>query len=159
MRHIIIDRRPKTVALEDFVAGEDKPQNKKNPSLPLARFHKLLEETNAMKDELAWAEFEAKHFLALYCLLHNHVYGTLPDEVRDHFHAAVMKVRAVLKSEFNENPVHLVEYIRWVWVREAKQLEKRDPENTFRIGWRLQFGKAFLSDYRVAKVRNSKRRQ
>jgi hypothetical protein len=130
---------------------ERRPQKKR--AMPKRDFEQLLTETNALKDRQAWSEFTPKHFVGLYCLLHQHVYKVVPDEVRDQFRPAVGASMRMLKHEFSGEQLSMVDFMRWTWRREEYKDSQRDRDSDFRIGWRLQFGRPLLSDYRVAQAR------
>lgn len=127
--------------------------------MALSDFKQLLVHTNAIKDDKAWDEFTPKNFVALYCLLHGNVYGVIPEEVRDSFSLAVGAAMRQLKNEFSGDKLRMVEFMRWTWAREKKRNATRSEDNDFRIGWRLQFGRTLLSDYRVARARKGRKVQ
>lgn len=142
------------VAFEEFVAP---PSAERPKTLPKAALERLLNDTNQLKDAGGWADMTPKHFVGLYVLLHRKVYGVDPEEVREAYTPAVRAATRVLNQEFKGSRANMVSFMRWVWNREQKRLPHRDAENTFRIGWRLQFGRQLLSDYRVYIVRRNKR--
>lgn len=162
VRRLKKEPREGCVAFEDFVALPSSERRKKaGRPKPLSApdFRRLLIETNQLKDLRGWSDFTPRNFVALYCLLHMHVYSVLPEEVRDSFRLVVNAAKRMLEIEFSNNKTRMIEFMRWSWQREAKRLKYRDPENDFRIGWRLQFGRALLSDFRVARARKGKRVQ
>lgn len=140
--------------VEDFVAPETPARSR---TLPRRQFERLLSETNALKEQQAWQSLTPKHFVALYCLLHRHVYGVVPEEVRDGYRLAVGAANRMLRNEFNGDQHAMVEFVRWVWQREQRRAKQR--EHDYRMGWRLQFGRPLLTDYRVARARAGKRVQ
>lgn len=145
------------MSLADFVAP-DAPK-KKPSAMSKQRFEELLVKTNEMKEAQQWEVFEPKHFVALYCLLHHHVYGVMPNEVRQHYAMASRKAGDMLEQEFGGERKRMVDFMRWVWSREINRNKKRDQDNDFRIGWRLQFAPTYVSDYRVARARKGKKIQ
>jgi hypothetical protein len=158
-------RRLKTEGLANVVdtetvSSEPPPKKRKfQKHLAPAAFDALMTETSVLNSEKRWDEFQAKHFVALYCMLHNHVYKVVPEEARENFKLLVKAADKMLEAHFSGKKQDMIEFVRWVWARESKRNKARDPENDFRIGWRLQFGSTFLSDYRVARARAGKKIQ
>lgn len=149
------------INFEDFVSETPTPTAKRGRPKPLSltAFKRVLLLTNELKDAKAWNEFEPKNFVALYCMLHGNVYGVIPEEVRDVFTLVVNAAKKQLKDEFSGDNKRMVEFMRWVWAREKKRNATRSEDNDFRIGWRLQFGRTLLSDYRVARARKGRKVQ
>lgn len=157
-RHI--KRRPtvgQQTSFEDFMAPDTKPRKPRVKTKD--EFMTLLVVTNELREKQDWKAFTPKHFVALYCLLHKHVYGVIPDEVRTQFNLAVRKAHTMLRSEFDGDQGRMVAFMRWVWAREMKRNKTRTADDDFRIGWRLQFASNYLSDYRVSRARRGKRVQ
>jgi hypothetical protein len=150
-----------TIEFGDFVAEPrtGSPANRKPKPLARRDFVQLLHVTNDMKERQAWAEFKPRNLVALYCLLHGHVYGVTPEEVRDHFAQATRTAKAMLEHEFDGDAGRMIEFMRWVWSREMNKLKTRDVSSDFRIGWRLQFARTMMSDYRVARARKGRKVQ
>lgn len=140
-------RRAATQVVFDEFVGE--PTGKPKPK-PKRDMEKLLHETEQLKNAGEWQSMTPKHFVALYCLLHQHVYGVLPDEVRHHWRLAVGAATRQLNQQFGGDKLRMVGFMRWAWNRERKRHEKRGDDSDFRMGWRLQFGPGMLVDYRVA---------
>ena len=148
-----------SVALEEFIAApaSEKPAStKRKVGIGASAFERLVLLTSELKEDADWDKFEAKNFVALYWMLHFHVYKVKPQEVVDMFSAAVSMAKRMLEREFSSNSAAMVQFMRWVWSKEQKSFARRDVENDFRIGWRYQFGSKLLSDYRVY-VAKSKR--
>lgn len=149
-------------SLLEFVAPDDKGKGKagKKPrAMTLRAFKSLIVETEDLKKRKEWNQFTPKHFVGMYCLLHHHVYGVFPYEVRDNYDNAVRAARRMLNSEFDQDNERMLKFMIWLWRREDRREKKRDDDNSFRIGWRLQFGRTLMVDYRVSSNRNRRRRR
>lgn len=147
----------KQIDLLNFVAPPEK--DKKRRAMSQQQFQKLLVETNDLKMTKRWDEFTPRHFVGMYCLLHHYVYSVFPHEVRDNYMLSVGAAQRMLKNEFKGDTEQMIVFMRWVWKRESEREKSRDANSTFRIGWRLQFGRQLLSDFRVAKTRGTRRRR
>lgn len=150
----------KATAFEDFVAPPAAEKKKRAPrrGLSPSQFNAVLQETRELKDLGEWSAFKPRHLVGLYCLLHAHVYGVAAEDARESFLAAQSMARRILAQDFSDNAQAAVEFMRWVWTRESKRYDRRDRDNDFRIGWRLQFGHQYLTDYRVFRARSRKKR-
>ena len=144
------------VALDDFVAP---PESKSSKPKRMSReqFAVLLIETNELKTKEDWKSFTPKHFVGLYSLLHQHVYSVVPDEIRDSYYAVIGAATRMFVHEFDRDARRMIDFIKWVWIRESKRQKYRSSDNDFRIGWRLQFGAPLLIDYRVSCARGKKK--
>lgn len=147
---------PRALDLTSFVA-ESKPRPKKPRPTPQQQFERLLQEVNALKDSCQWKAFEPRHFVGLYCLLHKHVYGVIPEEVRLEYPQAVGAAGRLLRVQFGSSQEAMVEFMRWCWNREQSRLPTRDEADTFRIGWRYQFGARLVTDFRTMQLRRTRR--
>jgi hypothetical protein len=147
---------PRQIDFLEFVApSDDKPRGKPRP-MSLRDFQKLLCETEELITSKQWGKFTPRFMVGIYCIMHHRVYGVFPHEVRDNFRSAVAAAMRMLRNEFGGNHEEMLVFIRWAWSREHKREKQRDSDNQFRIGWRLQFGRPMLSDYRVSKARGSR---
>ncbi len=139
-----------------FVAKPKKRSTKRSLSAPRNRFEDLLKQVNVMRDSCAWATFEPKHFVGLYCLLHQHVYGVIPEEVRGEYAIVVGAASRCLRMQFGGSNEAMVDFMRWTWTREKSRLPTRSEEDTFRIGWRYQFGQRLVTDFRTHQLRRQR---
>lgn len=100
--------------------------------------------------------------MGLYALCHEMVYGVLPSELEEVrlFRLASREAARLLRSSFGGDVDSAVEYLKWVWGREKGRVQwaasQSPPKERGRLGWRLSFSEAFVTDYRVAQA--SKRR-
>lgn len=149
----------KQTAFEEFGSEPEVEKKPRKRILSSRDFDALLKETNALKSSNDWDSFTPKHFVGLYCLLHQHVYGVLPTEVRSQYRQAVGASMRMLHNVFGADCSNMIEFMRWVWKREEFKEQRRDPDSDFRIGWRLQFGAALVNDYQVALARRRSRKR
>lgn len=157
---------------EQFVASKSSrpPAGKgKAPKVSPARIAKFLADVGEFMAEGDWSKAEPGHYVALYVVLHHKVYGLKPAELDDgaqYFQAmrAAKAFYAGLEAHvrsFSKSiaPDDMVDFLRWTWAREeGRERWRRDnAKDGQRVGWRLQFGGAMLSDYRVDKLRRNGR--
>jgi hypothetical protein len=120
---------------------------------------KAKREMDAMADAGAWTSARGVHLVALYSWLHVAIYGVEPAELdgREWALASVLAQR-FCATNFEGDFGDCVEFMRWVWKREASREEYRrtQKQSGGRIGWRLQFGAALVTDWRVDRARVSR---
>lgn len=95
-----------------------------------------------------WKDLKPSTLLGLYAVLHEKVYGVLPDELADDWYPASATAKKFLET--NQGRFDIPAFMRWVWQRERRSREQ-NPEREFRVGWRYQFSQKLVTDYRVAK--------
>jgi hypothetical protein len=139
----------------EFADGAPKKRAAKKGPKVCAAHHtaarQRAEENAAARD---WKNASARELVGLYSLLHERVYSVRPDELDGpSFFAACAMAGLALKALGSSEKVF--EFIRWTWRREdAREQKRRDGDSGgFRIGWRLQFSPAMITDYRVAQER------
>ena len=95
--------------------------------------------------------------LAVYCWVHEQLYGCLPIEligetksVRTTRMAALARIRYVATRHFNGSFVPFIDFLAWSAGRERAR-QQRKPGEEWRVGWRLQFSDGFLTDWQVAR--------
>jgi hypothetical protein len=119
---------------------------------------KARREMDEMADSAVWTSARGVHLVALYSWLHVAVYGIEPVELdgREWALASVLAQR-FCAANFGGDFAECVEFMRWVWKREAGREEYRraQKQSGQRIGWRLQFGAALVTDWRVDRARRS----
>jgi hypothetical protein len=101
-----------------------------------------------------WSAAKGSSFVGLYAICHHMIYGVVPDEL---FQAGVYKVAAKIAANalhdlFADDPDAMAAFVRWCWVRE-KRKHNWALGNGFdrnRLGWKWQFSRALLTDYRVS---------
>lgn len=148
---------------EQFVAsksGRPPPRQGKAPKISPARIAKFLADVGEFMAEGDWSTASEGHYVALYVVLHHKVYGLKPAELDDgaqYFQA--MRAAKAFYASTSLAPDDMVDFLRWTWAREeGRERWRRDnAKDGQRVGWRLQFGGAMLSDYRVDKLRRNGR--
>lgn len=105
--------------------------------------------------------FLPRHFVALYDLLHQRVYGLAPSELvpKTRTIAAGMAKR-LLDREFEGDRGEMAQYMRWVFNREAGRhaWRVREGKPLTRIGFGFCFGGALVTDWRLALTQGGARR-
>ena len=129
---------------------------KKREGVTNSRWAKVREGAAKRAASGEWDGASPMEMVAAYALLHEHVYGVAPGELdpKSRMYAAGAAAR-MLTGEFGGEPAEMAEFLRWTWDREAKREKDRrhNGRDGGRIGWRLQFGGAILTDYRVSRNR------
>jgi hypothetical protein len=146
-----------------FLAGgvpKKKAPAKKGPKA-CAKHHAVARELAATRAaSRKWDDAFAQELVGLYSLLHERVYGVIPDELDGPaYFAAVAAAGRTMTTLGSAEKVF--EFIRWTWKREDHREQKRRDEHAdgSRIGWRLQFAPAMITDYRVAQERARPRKK
>lgn len=135
-----------------FLGPESKSGVRLKTTIPPKRWARCMREVDEMMNSGDWSDASPAVFVALYALLHERVYDVEPAELtpKERLHAAGAAARLLLHT-FGGDKSKLAEFMRWTWMREAKT-EKWRRDNIQpgrRIGWRLQFGQALVTDWRL----------
>lgn len=113
-----------------------------------------IEETQGMYKAHDWTAMRPRHAVALYWILHTHVYSIEPSELRGKaWTAACLMASRLLAKDFGGDHDRLVSFLAWAWKRE-KKAHARGGEDRRRLGWRLQFSAGLATDYRVFLAQN-----
>lgn len=99
-----------------------------------------------------WSKVTPSTLLGLYAYLHETVYKVTPDELALDWKGALSCAKKVLEQTFDNNGEEVVEFIRWVWMKENRKVSKLKEGVEFRISWRYQFSQKLITDYRVYKT-------
>jgi hypothetical protein len=106
-----------------------------------------------------WRNISPTGLVALYERFHEHVYGVPAAEVDTPraFLQAARVAGTMLKREFGGDGARAVEFMFWVWKRETERetWRRENHRDGGRIGWRLQFSGALLTDFRIARARHN----
>jgi len=129
----------------------------KAPKITPAKMRRFLQDALERLGTGNWVGAKPSSIVALYGVCHERVYGCSPAELSNGLTYLLATAAAArqTKEEFGGDPIRAVEFMRWVWVREESR-EKWRRENGRdggRISWKLQFGKALVTDYRIAMAR------
>lgn len=106
-----------------------------------------------------WEQAGPGHLVALYGYCHERVYGVRVAELEEGrtYGEAMRKAAQLLKSDFAGDVAELVAFVRWTWRREDFREKKRradgGAQDQRRLGWRLQFAAALVTDYRLDQAR------
>jgi hypothetical protein len=138
----------------------DRPRKTKPRGAPKSTIDAQLREMIATGD---WSRARAAHFVALYQLGHETVYGCSAAELQGQGKASVnarkgalSAAKRLLEQEFGGRAKELARFFDWVWKRE-KQREvwaKENGRERGRLTWQIMIaGRAILTDYRASKLR------
>ncbi len=104
-----------------------------------------------------WSAATPRHFVAVYHLLHERVYGFAPSTTTQDRVRGAMLAGMTLKRQFGGDPERMAEFVQWIWDREQwrekMRKAKNEPAGGFRLGVRLQFSAGMVDDYRAAMLR------
>jgi hypothetical protein len=142
--------------LEAWVGSKDRREKPK--TIADAQWRKAREWAEGAMRDGDWSEALPRHFVAAYELLHERTYGVAPAELTPAVRLqAAGLAAAMLRKEFDDDPEEMAEFLRWTWNQEAKTEKWRRANNRDgrRIGFRLQFTGALLTDYRISKKRRA----
>lgn len=101
-----------------------------------------------------WVGSKGATFVGLHALCHKMIYGVIPDELYalGLYRAAIKLAAKAMHELFADDPDAMAAFVRWTWEREKRKhtwaLANGVDRN--RLSWRWQFGRALLTDYRVA---------
>jgi len=147
--------------VESFIGPEKKRKPRASPSVGAKAWIVAVSEVNVMMVSGEWENASAVHFVALYAILHQRVYGVDVAELNVARERTIAKFAAyrMLTNEFSGNVDSMVTFIKWCWLREQKSVtwRRNNPErdNGFRIGWKYQFNGKLLSDWRMMCTRGT----
>lgn len=115
-----------------------------------AKFTTRAKEVEAMRQSGEWENATAQHFVALYAILHNLVYGIEPLELNDTTRTkAVILASQCLKKHFTGDSSQMAMFMGYVWTKEkSREKWRRDNQREGgRIGWYLQFNGTLITDW------------
>ncbi len=128
-------------------------------TIAASMFDRSLVEVDEMIKTGEWDAAGARHLVALYDRLHARCYKVEAAELgpAERYNAAMMAANMV-RREFGGEYPEAVEFMRWAWEREIsaeKWRRENSRVNARRLGVRLMFGGALLTDYRLYLARKS----
>lgn len=119
-------------------------------------FERTRHEVERMMKSGEWNEALPRHFVALYAIRHEQVYGIAPGELTPAMRtkAAGMATR-MLTQQFNSDPIEMADYFWWVWAREAsnEKWRRANGRSGGRIGVGYMFTNKLVTDWRLDKAR------
>lgn len=164
--------RPKPVAAlqlgsyTDVVAwakaeAKTEPKRKRPSGITVASMVKAHREADRRSASDDWEGARPLVFVALYAILHEHVYGVVEELKTQDRKLAAFAAGRMLKGEFGGDAEAMASFLRWAWKREAgREKWRRDNgRQGLRLTWRLLFGGGYLmTDYRLDQLRGQGRR-
>jgi hypothetical protein len=132
--------------------ANSKTKAKKPKTVTDSRMHTATDEVQCMWNAKIWTKATPVHFVALYIVFHEKVYGVFPAEMNPATRfLAVMQAALLLKSQFNGDPLAMATFMTWVWTRETgrEKWRKEHKRSGATLGWRLQFGPTLVTQWRV----------
>lgn len=152
---------PEFLSLIDTVSKRIARRKTKSKTICASVFDRTKHEVEAMMASKDWSACGARHLVALYDLMHAKCYGIEPAELGpSERYNATMFAAGFVRREFGGEYTLAVEYMRWAWTKEIrteKWRRENKVEHARRIGVRLMFGGALLTDYRVWLARSGQR--
>ena len=148
--------RPAAMTMQAFAEAAPKPRPERHTRGGTSRAREQMREMAAKAD---WSGATGSHFVALYEWLHATVYEVEASElsvVKEWTQAAAAASR-MLHDYFADDTAAMVNFLRWTWKkeRETEAWRRDNGRPGRRIGWRLQFGHALVTDYRLDSRRRS----
>ncbi len=141
---------------DGFCGKLKKEARKRTKTINNSTFKRVCEETTEFVKSRDWSTATARHFVALYSLLHFRVYGVECLELgpTDRLRAAGAAGR-MLKAHFDNDAEEMAAFMHWVWTREQarEQWRRENGGEGGRIGWLFQFNGKMLTDYKLAQAR------
>lgn len=133
--------------------GKAKAPPKKRTGVSKASFDRAMTDVSDLMASGDWSKAKPIHVFALYCHLHEHVYGVPPGETGSADRTrACFQVANLIRSQFDGKISEMVDFVRWAWQREESRESWRRENGRlsgFRLGSRLLFSGTMVSDYRV----------
>lgn len=138
-------------------AGTARSRRERKPNITPARAQRFAAEAEHMRETQDWDDATPGHLVALYAWCHAKVYGVEAAELHSGatYAQAVAAAKRLVDVEFSGDVTAAVGFVRWTWGREAsrERWRRENGRDGGRIGWRLQFGPAMMTDYRIAMAR------
>lgn len=123
----------------------------------------LLEDAEKRAASGDWESASGRSFVGLYALCHRLTYGVDAVELEDRqtLQNATRAAAKALHVHFADDKSELVEFVKWVWEREKgrDQWAAQNGRARNRLGIRLQFAPALVTDYRVDQQRRAQLRR
>lgn len=142
---------------DEFEASlQNRQSRSKRRAYDGSKFRARHKEALEMEESGDWERATAQHFVALYAILHERVYGIKPLELNDSTRskAAIMIARS-LKDHFGSDPTLMAAFIGDQW-NEERATEKWRRENK-REGGRLDWYRLFEGSRATKWIMNQKR--
>lgn len=158
---LVADKRDAAAAMEDFVKTKHPPSKTAGGSKRARQ--NAIEQADEMRLSGEWPDdMRPKHLVALYAWCHEQVYGVWPSELNSAkpWLGACSAAKRLAVDEFDGDLTKVVGFLRWTWARERRFEDHRIAKfkgGGKRIGWRLQFSRTLVTDFRLYLRRRTKR--
>lgn len=155
----VCDPSPEAVeaakALEAWACS--KPRRAKPKTMREDVFVRATNEAREMMSTGDWSNARPTHFVALFCILHEKVYGIAPALTARDKKTAAAVAGAMLKhpEKFAGDANEMASFILWTWKREKGREEwrRKNGRSGGSITWGAQFNGAIFTDWRIDVVR------
>lgn len=143
-----------TSAISAFMehAAHQKPRDKR--AKPLTEVDVAMRDAKRRAASGDWVGSKGSTFIGLYAMCHEMVYTVIPDELyaAGIFKAAARNAANAMHELFDDDPVKVVQFMKWAWEREKRKHEwaQRQGFDRNRMSWKWQFSLNMLTDYRVS---------
>jgi hypothetical protein len=118
---------------------------------------RYMTEVEAKVEARDFSSIAARHWVALFCWIHEAIYNVeCVDEVRAEWKAAMFQAAKMLKHKFDDDPVEMFHFINWVAVREQghEKWRRENKKEGRRLSWRdLFLRERLLTDYKINQLR------
>jgi hypothetical protein len=152
-----VERSPEMQRLLEEGNAKAERRKKKPKTIAASVFNRALVEVDEMIRTGDWASATARHLVALYDRMHAKCYGVEVEELgSSERYTAALLAGNMVKNKFDGDVVACVSYMRWAWTREIsrERWRRENKQPGGRIGVRLMFSGALLTDFRLAQQRN-----
>lgn len=135
---------------------DNRKSKKERTAFTSTKLNARIKQAEAMRESGDWDKASAQHFVALYVILHEAVYGIRPLEFTDDERAkAAMMASRMLKTHFEDSPSQMATFMRDVWNKEraTEKWRRENHREGSRIGWYRQFNGSLVTDWRINQLR------
>ena len=148
----------KTAAMDAFLGRRAMPRKPRAKTITPSKMSVAAREASAMMGTGDWSEAQGRHLVALFCLLHEKVYGVDSGMTSAECFFASGMAKQLMDRDFGGDPGALVAFVKWTWEREVsrEKWRRENQKDGGSIGYRLQFGGRLVTDYKLAMARRAK---
>lgn len=134
------------LSLADFADNVPRAGRKQRAGMAI---RVALDQAEIHRKHDSWSGAKPEHFVAIWALIHAHVYKVEPEEIADAaaWGRACVAVARLLDGSFDGDGARMIEFIRWAWKRAAQRQKKGSGD---RLKWQFLFNASAVTDYRVA---------
>lgn len=143
--------------LELYLGNRLNAKKRRSFSVGDSAWVRCLGEATRFCMEEDWTQAQPRHFVAFYALCHKSVYGVGPLLASKERAAAMSAARRMLERYFGGKVDGLIDYMRWVWLKEREDEQRRKfagAVSDWRVSWRYQFSESLLSKWLVVRKRS-----